>query len=133
VAGVLALGAIVPVGADTKAKASSAGLTGDQKIIHLLNRIGFGPRPGDVERVKKMGVDKYIDLQLHPDRIDDPSVEAKLADYPSLKMSLAEIQEKYPPPQFLARQLGLRQGKNAPVLPPARGLTKTVSVNTGNR
>jgi len=121
VAGVLMLGAIVPVVADTKSKAASSGLTADQKIIHLLNRIGYGPRPGDVERVKKIGIDKYIDLQLHPERIDDPTIEAKLANYPSLHMSLAEIQAKYPPPQLLGRQLGLKQGKNTPVLPPGEG------------
>jgi len=83
-----------------------------------LNRIAYGARPGDVERVRKMGIDKYIDQQLHPERIDDSSVQAKLADYPSLRMSLTDIQEKYPPPQVLGRQLGLRQGKNTPVLPP---------------
>jgi len=121
VAGMLVLGAIMPVVADTKSKTSSSGFSADQKIVHLLNRIGFGPRPGDIERVKKMGVDKYIDLQLHPERIDDPTIEAKLANYPSLKMSLAQIQEKYPPPQLLGRQLGLRQGKNTPVLPPGEG------------
>ena len=121
ISGALTLGAIVPVVADSKSKASNAGLNADQKIIHLLNRIGFGPRPGDVERVKKMGVDKYVDLQLHPERIDDPTIEAKLTNYPSLKMSLAEVQEKYPPPQVLGRQLGLRQGKNTPVLPPGEG------------
>ena len=91
-AGALALGAIVPVGADTKGKAKT-GLTEDQKVIHLLNRIGYGPRTGDVERVKRMGIDKYIDLQLHPERIDDPGIEARLANFPSLRMSLAEIQQ----------------------------------------
>jgi uncharacterized protein (DUF1800 family) len=119
-AGALALGAILPVGADTKSKAS-AGLTENQKIIHLLNRIGYGPRAGDVERVKRMGIDKYIELQLNPERIDDQAIEAKLANYPSLRMSASEIQEKYPPPQFLARELGLKKGKNAPVLPPGEG------------
>ena len=119
-AGALALSTLVPVTADSKSKVPAA-LTADKKVIHLLNRIGFGPRAGDVERVKKMGVDKYIDLQLHPERIDDSSIESKLANYPSLKMSLADIQEKYPPPQLLARQLGLRQGKNTPVLPPGEG------------
>ncbi len=118
IAGVLTLSAIMPVVADTKSKAATTSLTADQKIIHLLNRIGYGPRPGEVERVRQMGIDKFIDLQLHPERIDDQSVDAKLANYPSLKMSLAEVQEKYPPPQLFARQLGLRQGKNTPVLPP---------------
>ncbi|HSB10315.1 MAG TPA: DUF1800 domain-containing protein [Blastocatellia bacterium] len=120
-AGVLVLGAILPVAADTKSKGKSSGLTDDQKIIHLLNRAGYGSRPGDFERVKRMGIDKYLDLQLHPERIEDSGIEARLASFPSLRMSLAQIQEKYPPPQLLARELGLRQGKNAPVLPPGEG------------
>ena len=111
-AGALALGALAPVVADTKSKATSPSLTEGQKIIHLLNRIGYGPRQGDVERVKRMGIDKYIELQLHPDRIDDSSIEARFASFPSLRMSLSEIQQKYPPPNLLARELGLKQGKN---------------------
>ena len=107
---------------DTRSK-TKAVLTQDQKIIHLLNRIGYGPRPGDVQRVKQMGIDKYIDLQLHPERIDDSALEARLAGYPSIHMSIAQIQEKYPAPQFLARELGLRQGKGkadaGPALPQA--------------
>jgi uncharacterized protein (DUF1800 family) len=119
--GALTLSAIIPVVADTKSKATIAGLTADQKIIHVLNRIGYGPRPGDVERVKRMGIDKYIDLQLHPERIDDPEIEARLANFPSLHMSLSEIQQKYPAPNLLARQLGLKQGKGANLLPPGEG------------
>jgi uncharacterized protein (DUF1800 family) len=119
--GALTLSAIIPVVADTKSKATIAGLTADQKIIHVLNRIGYGPRPGDVERVKRMGIDKYIDLQLHPERIDDPGIEARLANFPSLQMSLSEIQQKYPAPNLLARQLGLKQGKGANLLPPGEG------------
>jgi uncharacterized protein (DUF1800 family) len=118
---ILTLSALMPAAADTKSKTAPGGLTADQKIIHLLNRIAFGPRPGDVERVKQMGVDKYIDQQLHPERIDDSTIQAKLSNYPSLRMSLSEIQQNYPPPQLLGRQLGLRQGKNTPVLPPGEG------------
>lgn len=115
----LSLGTMSVTVADTKSRATA--LTAEQKIIHLLNRIGFGPRPGDVERVKRMGIDKYLDLQLHPERIDDSAIEAKLTNFPSLRMSLAEIQQKYPPPNLLARELGLRAGKNAPLLPPGEG------------
>ena len=119
-AAAIAVSAIVPVLADSKSKTAS--LTEDQKIIHLLNRIAFGPRQGDVERVKRMGIDKYIDLQLHPERIEDRGIEARLANFPSLRMSLSEIQEKYPPPNILARELGLKQGKNAKLpLPPGEG------------
>ncbi|HYV07568.1 MAG TPA: DUF1800 domain-containing protein, partial [Blastocatellia bacterium] len=106
----LTLGALAPVIADTRSK-TAKGLTQDQRIIHVLNRLGFGARPGDIERIKRMGLDKYIDQQLYPERINDSSVEARLANYPSLRMSLADVQEKYPAPQLLARELGLRQGK----------------------
>src|SRR6185369_1148523 len=122
ISAVLGLGVLMPVIADTKSKATSAGLSENQKIIHLLNRIGYAPRPGDVERVKRMGIDKYIDLQLHPERIEDSAIEARLANFPSLRMTLAEIQAKYPPPNLLARELGLKQGKNAQLqLPPGEG------------
>ncbi len=110
VAASLALGALTPVVADTANK-TTKGLSPDQKIIHVLNRLGFGPRPGDVERVKRIGLDKYIDQQLYPERIADSSVEARLANFPSLRMTIAEVQDKYPAPQLLARELGLRQGK----------------------
>ena len=66
-------------------------LSEDQEVIHVLNRLGFGPRVGDTERVKAMGVDAYIAEQLHPERIPDPIVEAKLSDFTSLKMSSEEL------------------------------------------
>ncbi len=98
------------VAADTKTKAAK-GLTEEQKILHLLNRTGFGARPGDVERVKRLGIDKYLDLQLHPERIDDAALAARLQQFESLDLSLAEINEKYPAPQVIARELGLLKAK----------------------
>ena len=53
------------------AQTQPASLTETQRITHLLNRIGFGSRPGDVERVRQIGIDKYIDQQLHPETISD--------------------------------------------------------------
>jgi uncharacterized protein (DUF1800 family) len=104
----LAAGAISPASADTKKKSAKNSLTEDQKIVHLLNRTGFGPRPGDVERVKRIGIEKYIDQQLHPDRIDDAATEARLRGFASLNMDIAEIYDKYPAPNEIARELGLR-------------------------
>src|SRR6478672_7436158 len=57
---------------------SSARLSEDQRVLHVLNRLGFGARPGDVERVRAIGVDKYIEQQLNPAKIDDSASEAKL-------------------------------------------------------
>jgi uncharacterized protein (DUF1800 family) len=102
----LGFGGIMPAVADTKAKAAQ--LTEEQKIIHLLNRIGYGPRPGDSGRVKRMGIDKYIGQQLHPERLDDSATEARLLGLDSLRMSVAEIYEQYPEPAMIARELGLR-------------------------
>src|ERR1043166_8464803 len=87
---------------------TSARLTEDQRILHVLNRLGFGARPGDVERVKAMGVDKYIELQLNPEKIDDSASEAKLQNLETLRMSNAELYEKYPQPGQLLRQLQKR-------------------------
>src|SRR5213083_2590980 len=59
-------------------RATAARLRDDQRILHVLNRLGYGARPGDVERVKAIGVDKYIELQLNPEKISDAASEAKL-------------------------------------------------------
>ncbi len=73
-------------------------LTEDQKIFHLLNRLGYGPRPSDLERVRRMGIEKYVEQQLHPETISDTAVEAKLADLATLRMSTGELLAAYPPP-----------------------------------
>ncbi|MGZ8780541.1 MAG: DUF1800 domain-containing protein [Thermoanaerobaculia bacterium] len=52
-----------------------------QRAEHALNRLGFGARPGDVDRVMRMGVDRWIEQQLHPERIDDRAVDARVARY----------------------------------------------------
>src|SRR5262249_27850314 len=90
--------------ADTKVRAA---LTDEQQIMHLLNRLGYGPRPGDLERVKRIGLEWYIDRQLHPENIDDAAIEARLVGLQSLRMTTAEVAEKYPAPQMVARELGL--------------------------
>src|SRR5215475_9039347 len=77
-------------------------LNKDEQALHALDRLAFGPRPGDLEAVKKMGVKKWIDLQLHPERIkENPEVERKLAPLESLRMSQAETAAAYPPPQLI--------------------------------
>jgi uncharacterized protein (DUF1800 family) len=92
--------------------ATGKSLTDDQKILHVLNRLGFGARPGDVQRVKKIGLDKYIDQQLIPSTVDDSVAEAKVKGLEIFNMSTAELFEKYPNPGALLRQLnGGRQAQ----------------------
>jgi uncharacterized protein (DUF1800 family) len=79
-------------------------LTEDQQILHALNRLGYGPRPGDVERVRPMGVAAYIERQLHPHDIADPAVDGALAGYRVLGRSAAELVREYPQLTPQARQ-----------------------------
>ena len=53
-------------------------LVGDEKILNALNRLTFGPRPGDVAAVKKQGLNRWIAGQLNPDSISDKALEKEL-------------------------------------------------------
>lgn len=70
-------------------------LTEQQRIVHVLNRLGFGARPGDIARVQKMGLDAYIDQQLYPERIDDRACDKALAHLDTLNMSSAHLLDDY--------------------------------------
>jgi uncharacterized protein (DUF1800 family) len=63
--------------------------------LHVLNRIAYGPRPGDVEAVEKMGVQTYIEEQLHPETIDDSQVDREIAQFDLLQMSGPELAKLY--------------------------------------
>jgi uncharacterized protein (DUF1800 family) len=94
------------------------GLSDEQKIVHVLNRLGFGLRPGDVEKVKRIGLERYIDQQLNASEIDDSIAESKVKDIEIFKMTTAEVFAKYPNPGALLRQLeGGRAQQANPQLP----------------
>jgi len=82
-------------------------LTEEEAVLHALNRLAYGPRPGEVERVKQMGLEQWIDRQLHPERIDDSAVQARLEQYPAIRMSTEELLARYPRPQQVAKREGL--------------------------
>ena len=105
-AGLLALGPSVALaqemkqqskGKTTNVKAKS--LTAEQKVLHLLDRASFGPRPGEVERVRKTGWQQYLDEQLNPERIDDQALEQKLKNIESQRLNNSELARIYSPPQ----------------------------------
>ncbi len=87
-----------------------------KRALHALQRLTFGPGPGEVERVAAMGVDKWIDLQLHPDKIDDTNLDARLAPFRTLHMNTREIVENFPPrPIIKAVMEGRRPMPSDPV------------------
>jgi uncharacterized protein (DUF1800 family) len=76
----------------------------DATILHVLNRVGFGARPGDVERVRQLGLAAYIDEQLHPERIADAQMTARLAALTTLGKSSRQLAEEFYIPVQMARQ-----------------------------
>jgi len=81
-----------------------------KRAVHALNRLTFGPRPGDVDRVMAVGVDRWIQQQLHPDKIDDSALDMRLTLYPTLRMSSRELAENFPPQPLIK---AIAQGKES--------------------
>ncbi|HWE51198.1 MAG TPA: DUF1800 domain-containing protein [Bryobacteraceae bacterium] len=81
-------------------------MTAGQKALHALNRLTFGPRPGDVEMVGNRGLYDWIESQLHPDSIpENPVLEARLEPLDSLRMSQREMVQHYPTQQMVKLML----------------------------
>ena len=81
-------------------------LTADQQVRQAMDRLGYGPRPGEYDRVRAMGVDRWIALQLDPASIPDSAADRLLASYPTLSMSASALLAEYPPPAVQKRQVG---------------------------
>jgi hypothetical protein len=73
-------------------------------IVHVLNRTGYGPRPGDVARFASIGIDRYLDDQLHPELMPDAAATAQLAALGSLRLTPAAFATTYYWPMVAARQ-----------------------------
>jgi uncharacterized protein (DUF1800 family) len=92
---------LLPAAARTAARQADD----DAAIVHVLNRLGYGPRPGDVARVRQVGISAWIDRQLHPDGITDPEPERRLASLPTLRMDPHELNQKYELPREAKREM----------------------------
>ncbi len=84
-----------------KPVAAAVQLQGQERVLHALNRMTFGPRPGDVATVQAMGLDTWFERQLNPAAIDDSTFERRLDMFPAMRMQQAELMERYPSPQML--------------------------------
>ena len=104
-AGILAFSLPLGTWAQKAKSAKATKLTEEQKALHLLDRLSFGPRPGDVERVVQLGWDKYLDRQLYPDKLADEVVAQKLQPLETLTMSNEQIAKVYEPPPQVIQQL----------------------------
>ncbi len=98
---------IAPAAPKTLDEIATAELTRDEAVMHLLNRLGYGPRPGDVERVTVMGIENYVNEQLNPAQIENSAMDAKLKHYATLARSSGELMREYPQPNQEAKRLGI--------------------------
>ena len=98
---ILALACVEFALARKKEKANNFQMDEQKRAEHALNRLAFGPRPGDVAEVTAMGVDKWIDLQLHPEKINDDAMESRLAPLRTLRMDAKEMSEEFPSQQVI--------------------------------
>ena len=71
-------------------------LTEKERATQALNRLTFGPRPGDLERIQAIGVKKWIEMQLNPEQIDDSLLEARLQSFPAMHLSQQDLIQAFP-------------------------------------
>jgi uncharacterized protein (DUF1800 family) len=75
---------------------STKALDEEERILHALNRFSFGPRPGDLERVRAMGLDRWFELQLHPATMDFTELDRHLDEFPAMRLSTPQLLIAFP-------------------------------------
>ncbi len=97
-------GQVWPV--STRQAEAAAGRQDRRTVLHVLNRVTFGPRGRDVDAVDRIGLAAYIERQLHPERIADPGLDQRLTGLPTLEMTPGDIVRRFARPLFDARRAG---------------------------
>ena len=104
-------------GANTRA---DAGRTSDEgAITHVLNRLSYGPRPGEVERVRTLGLERWIETQLSPSRIDNGPLDRRLQRLQTLALDSQTLQREYSAPARAERRQKQPDNGNADPQTPA--------------
>jgi uncharacterized protein (DUF1800 family) len=107
-------------------------LSTDEAILHALNRLGYGPRPGDVEHLRQMGLAKWIEQQLNPNSIADKALTARLENFPTLAMSTSQLLEEYPQPKQAEKQAA-RKAQTEQTKPDAAAATIARDIQQSRR
>jgi uncharacterized protein (DUF1800 family) len=92
---------------DWKGRLPITELSEDEAITHALDRLGYGARPGDIERIRRTGLEVWIAQQLHPDKISDKATENRVAEYSTISMSATALVTEYPQVNVAAKRLGI--------------------------
>jgi uncharacterized protein (DUF1800 family) len=83
-------------------------ITQDQRLLMVLDRFTYGPRPGDLAKIRTLGVGGWFAQQLDPQKIDDSALDARLANYPAIQMPLEKLLEMYPTNQMVKASMNGR-------------------------
>ena len=105
----------------------SGQLQGDDRILQALNRFTFGPRAGDLESVRALGLEKWFARQLHPETIDNSALEARLAQFPAMQSNTEQLLIRLPSNAMI------RQAADGKVPIPSEGLLRAVYVDEISR
>ena len=119
--------AVAAGGYDHPSSRTAGELTSDERILHALNRFTFGPRPGDLETVRLMGLDRWFAQQLRPASIDNSALQTRLDEYPSMQWSSEELLARLPSGAIIRQVV---DGKAA--MPPG-GVVRVVYTNQADR
>ncbi len=122
----------IPLDKKFKGKLPITELTEDEAIMHAMNRLGYGPRPGDVERIRRMGLEKWIDQQLHPDSIDDSALDQRLQRYPTLNLPAKKLIQEYPQPGQVIKKEGITKEEYAQRIKEKQRDAESQVIATGN-
>jgi uncharacterized protein (DUF1800 family) len=103
----------------------------DAQIIHLLNRISFGPAPGDIAAVRQVGIDAYIEQQLHPENLSMPdALQERIGGLSTLNTPMAQLAEEVKEEKAERKQekIANTQGNEENKMPPGedKGVTRQI-------
>ena len=111
--------------ASSPASTTATTLNDRQRALHALNRLTFGPRPGDVEAVLAKGIDQWVEDQLHPESIDDSALNNQLGAYASTRMTSKQLAQQFPSDGVIRQVIA---GKRPMPADPAQKLIYAVNV-----
>ena len=84
-------------------------LADDATIVHVLSRLTWGPRTGDVATVRALGLPGWIERQLHPERIEDREIDTRLLRLETIRPTSAQLIEGYDIPPEAKREIQRRR------------------------
>ena len=107
------------IGGAVRILANAGPVAEDPAVTHILNRLGYGPRPGDVERVRAVGIQRWIETQLSPSLIDNVALDRRLQRLHTLTLDSQIIHRDYSAPARAERRQKKRDSGDAEQQPPA--------------